>query len=112
MEFLQASLDTKAEGFKIKKKFEGEINEIEKAKTTIDQNLSLLLECNYSIIANYNASDQTQPHFCEYEEILTPPSNFFHSIYGIDYQYYNEQNHNNIVDEKYKLYHEEKWNKF
>ena len=63
---------------------------------------------DYSIIANHNASDQTQPHYCEYEEILTPPSNFYHSIYGIDYQYYNEQNHNNIVDEKYKLYHEEK----
>ena len=47
-------------------------------------------------IANNNASDQTQPHYCEYEEILTPPSNFY------------QQNHNHIVDEKYKLYHEEK----
>ena len=84
---------------------------------------------DYLIIAN-NASDQTQPHYCagiypnsnllecgphyyqsvasEYQEGLTPQSSFYHSIYGIDYQYYNEQNHN--IVEKYKLY-AEKWNK-
>ena len=81
---------------------------------------------DYLIIANNNASDQTQPHYCagiypntnlvecgphyyqsaasEYQEVLTPQSSFYHSIYGIDYQYYNEQNHN--IVEKYKLYAE------
>ena len=60
------------------------------------------------IYPNANLVECGQPHYyqsaaSEYQEI-TPPSSFYHSIYGIDYQYHSERNHN--IVEKYKIYDE------